>query len=396
MSAPWWLSSPWSVTAEGLCLDGAALAPLAERRGGPLYVYSATAIRTAIAALRAALSTTGLPFDVYYAAKANRFGPVLSLMQAEGVGIDACSPREVERALAHGFRADQISFTGSFLSDRDLDALVAAGVHVNLDAPSALRRYAARAPRGSAVGLRLDPSVRISYDDDPKVAYGGTKFGLLPDEVEPAMRLCAELGLRVDVLHVHLGWGLPAAALDRVEPVLAEVAAWARRWPSVTTINLGGGLGARRKAADQPMGPEHLAPLIRRHLGPLGLRIAVEPGTLLVDRAGALVMRVSCLHEKGPVTWVGVDAGHAINVYAAHYGLPGEIVHARRPLDPPARVVHVAGHINEANDVFARDVALPAVDEGDWLALLPAGAYGSSMASDHCLRGGFVEMLLPS
>jgi diaminopimelate decarboxylase len=89
-----------------------------------------------------------------------------------------------------------------------------------------------------------------------------------------------------------------------------------------------------------------------------------------------------------------VDAGHAVNLYAAHYGLPMEIAHVARPLAPAVSEYSVAGNINESNDVFAEDVWLPELREGDFLALLPAGAYGSSMASDHCLRGGAAEVAL--
>ena len=75
-----------------------------------------------------------------------------------------------------------------------------------------------------------------------------------------------------------------------------------------------------------------------------------------------------------------------MNVYAAHYGIPHAIVPVARPLAPEDAVYEIAGNINEANDVFARARAMPAVKEGDLLAFLPAGAYGSSMASDHCFR----------
>ena len=391
---PWWLQDPLSAGSSGLTLDGHALRALARQHGTPLYAYSARRIRASVASLKETLEATGLPWRIHYACKANRFGPILGLMRDCGVGLDACSPREVQRALAHGFRPGQISFTGSYLSERDLDALVASGVHVNLDARSLLRRYGARVPAGTPVGLRLDPGVLVSYDDNPKVAYANSKFGVLPDDVPEYIALAHAAGLVVDTLHMHLGWGLPRRSLDRVESALAWLAGIVAAYPHITTLNLGGGLGARRKQADDPLMPEDLVEAIRRHLGPLGRTIAVEPGTLLVDAAGVLVVEVACVNQKGPVTWVGVNAGHAINVYAAHYGLPGQLVHADRPLDPPAATVSIAGHINEANDVFAQGVALPAVEEGDLLALLPAGAYGTSMASDHCLRGEFQEILI--
>lgn len=393
--SPWWMQSPLAVGPEGLTLDGHPLRALAAQHGTPLYAYSARRIRAAVADLKAILDATGLPWRIHYACKANRFGPVLALMRESGVGLDTCSPREVQRALAHGFRPDQLSFTGSYLSERDLDALVAAGVHVNLDARSLLRRYGARVPAGTAVGLRLDPGVLVSYDDNPKVAYANTKFGVLPGDVPEYIDLAGQAGLVVDTLHMHLGWGLPRRSLDRVDAALAWLAATAARFPQITTLNLGGGLGARRKEDDEPLMPADLVASIRRHLGPLGRTIAVEPGTLLVDAAGVLVVEVTCINTKGPATWIGVNAGHAINVYAAHYGLPGQLVHVGHPLMPPAEgPIHIAGHINEANDVFARDVSLPPTAEGDLLALIPAGAYGTSMASDHCLRGEFQEILV--
>jgi diaminopimelate decarboxylase len=54
----------------------------------------------------------------------------------------------------------------------------------------------------------------------------------------------------------------------------------------------------------------------------------------------------------------------------------------------------VTGNINEAIDVLAEDVVLPRLHEGDFVALLNAGGYGSAAASNHCMRGNFSEHLL--
>ena len=106
-----------SVGSEGLAFGGASLAALARAHGTPTYVYDAARVRAAVAELRAALSETGLRSQIFYAMKANRFAPLLALLRAEGdVGIDACSPREVEGALAAGFRPEELSFTGGMLS----------------------------------------------------------------------------------------------------------------------------------------------------------------------------------------------------------------------------------------------------------------------------------------
>jgi diaminopimelate decarboxylase len=394
-ATPWWMSESLGSGPAGLTLGGRSVAELAAAHGTPLYLYDAAAVRAQVAALKAALAATGLESRIYYAMKANRCGPLLDAIRAEGdVGIDACSPREVALALEHGFGAPDISVTASMLADRDLDAFVQAGVHLNLDSLSALRRYGARVPRGTRVGLRVDPGMRLGYGDDERVAYGRSKFGLLPDAVESALTVAQACGLLVDTLHVHCGWGLQAEALPALRRVLMGLAVVARGVPTVEVLNVGGGLGARRKEGDRPLPLDGWAAAIREHVGPLLLRVACEPGTLLVDRAGVLVVQANTVEVKADTAWIGVDAGHNVNVYAAHYGIPIEVVHVARPAAPPEGVYSVAGNINESNDVFARDALLPRVAEGDFLALLPAGAYGSSMASDHCLRGFAKEVMV--
>ncbi len=394
-SLPWWAGQSLGCGPRGLTLDGHAVADLAALHGTPLYLYSAADVRRSFGELKAALATIGVPALVYYAVKANRFAPLLGVVRAEGdVGIDACSPREVALALESGFAPREISVTATMPSNRDLDAFVAHGVHVNLDSFSSLRRYAARAPRGTRVGLRLDAEIEAGYGDGPKVIYGNSKFGFAHADFDRAIDEARALGLVVSCLHVHCGWGLQAEALPKLEWLFARIAALTRKVPSAGVLNVGSGLCFKRRADDDPLGLEDWAAALRRHLAPLGRTIACEPGTRVVDRAGLLVVEVTTVEEKAGTAWVGVDAGHNVNVYAAHYGLPIEVVHVARPCAPAAGRYSVAGNINESNDVFATGWPLPDVREGDLLALLPAGSYGSSMASDHCLRGNAREVLL--
>jgi len=227
---PWWCLNGLDVADAGLTLGGQPVAAAAARHGTPLYLYDPQAVRRQAAALKAALSATGLEWRIRYAMKANRFGPILDAIRAEGdVGIDACSPRELELARAHAFATRDISVTASMLAERDLDAFVAAGVHVNLDSLSVLRRYARRVPRGTRCGLRIDPDVQIGYGDDARVAYGRSKFGLLPASVADAASLARQLGLVVDTLHVHCGWGLQSGACSPASPSSPDACRASRR-----------------------------------------------------------------------------------------------------------------------------------------------------------------------
>lgn len=392
---PWWTSPSLQARAEGLTLDGVALAALARRHGTPLFVYSASTIRRQLALLDGALRGAGVVPRIQYAMKANRSAGVLAVVRAvPGVGLDTCSPGEVELALASGFRPDEVSFNAGMLSEGDLDRVVAAGVPCILDSFSALRRYGARVPAGTAVGLRLDPQVQVGYRARQHLAYGGAKFGFEPQALPEALAAARAAGLQVVGLHCHLGWGLGADAAAATDQAFARLATLARTVPDLAWVNVGGGLGARYRALDEPLPLDAWAGSVARHLAPLGVPVACEPGTMVVGPAGVLLVTVNTVERRRGLSWVGIDAGHAINPCPALYGIPIAVVAAERPTAPPTGEHAVVGHINEAGDVWDPQAPLPDPQEGEVLALLPAGAYASSMASRHCLRGDFTEVVV--
>ncbi len=391
-------SDALSTEPDGLHLEGCALAPLAARFGTPLYVYAAGAIRRRFAALRAALASTGRPFRIRYAMKSNRFGPVLDVVRAErDIHVDTCSPREIARALAHGFAPDELSLTAGMLSNRDLALLADAGVKPNLDTFSVIRRWAATPGRRlNTIGLRINPEVAVGWGSEPKLAYGNSKFGFDQDRVVEAAKAARAAGLEVDELHMHLGWGLQRSAEPALRHAFGRLADLATAVGGIRTVNVGGGLCWPHRDADDPMPLDLWATILRESLASLAPEVSItcEPGTYVMAASGVLIVEVTTVETRRAGTWVGVDAGHAVNVFAAHYGIPMVFQPLREPLRPVAGRVHIGGNINEANDVFARDLPFPDVAEGEWLALSPAGAYGSSMASDHCLRGQPGEVLV--
>lgn len=394
-ATPWWLGDALTAGPRGLELDGAAIADVAREHGTPVYVYGSRTLQRRVAEIRGALVKTGAPFRIHYAMKAARFAPLLKVLRREAdVAIDACSPREVEWALGLGFTPAEISVTASMTSDRDLKHFARQGVHVNLDSLSALRRWASIGGPQATVGLRINPMVQVGWGEDPKLSYGGSKFGFDADAILDAADYAASLGLSVDEVHMHAGWGMQSSAAPLLAAVFARLASVSRAIPTVHTVNVGGGLCWRQRAEDDPLTVSAWAALLREHLAPTGVTIACEPGTFLAASSGVLVAEVNTVETRQSGTWVGIDAGHNINCYAAHYGIPLEIISVARPLAAASCNVHVAGNINEANDVFARSAELPELHEGELVALYPAGAYGASMASDHCMRSLPTEVLV--
>lgn len=392
----WWERPDLHYRDGRLELAGRDLAALAAA-GTPAYVYQAGRVRENLARLRAALTGAKVEHDVYYALKANRYAPLLDAIRATGCcGIDVCSPAEVTLALAHGFREEEVSFTGHAVSEADLDILADhPGVHINCDAISTIRRLGRRAP-GRRIGIRLNPGLGAGYTE--RLSYAGakaTKFGVYPDRFEEALATAASLGLIVDTLHFHIGSGYQGDALEVLEQVLDGTMRLLDAHPEIRRLNVGGGLGVRMTESDVPVDLGRWAAIIARHALPRGLRIAIEPGDYLVKDAGLLLVQVNTVEDKAGTRFVGVDAGLGILNLWAYHRIPYVVAPLQLRPGAPRERVTISGNINEAIDLLAEDVELPALAEGDFVALLNVGGYGSAAASNHCMRGAYREILLP-
>ena len=397
-SAPWWVRPGLDIDEDGrLRIAGADPETLAREHGTPLFVYDRTRFAEHARRIRAAFAATGLPFRLRFALKANPLPEVLSVFRGlgppgtpESVGIDACSPGEVLRALECGWAPDEISYTGTNVSERDLDALLAHGIHCNLDALSQIDRYGRRAP-GSRIGIRIDPGAGVGYNEH--LEYSGArpmKFGVGLERLDEAIEIAARHDLAVDTVHFHAGsgWlrdGLPG--FERALPAAVEAVERLRAaGHEVAEVNVGGGLGMPARADEQAIDLDAYAAVVARYLGPLGVVVSAEPGDHLSKDAAILLGEVVTVETRRGVTFVGLDIGWNVNCAYFIYGFAQELVLCRDAAAPRTETVTVAGHINEASDVFAADYPMPPVREGDMVALLNAGGYLQAMSSTHCLR----------
>ena len=196
--------------------------------------------------------------------------------------------------------------------------------------------------------------------------------------------------LTVDTVHFHAGSGWLADGLAGFEAALARRRTAVGRLRAaghpIVEVNAGGGLGAPARQDEEAVDLDAYAAVLARHLGPLGVTIACEPGDLLCKDAAILLGEVVTVERRRGVTFVGLDIGWNVNCAYFIYRFAQEIVICRAADADRTQVVTVAGHINEAGDVFAEDYPMPAVEEGDTVAMLNAGAYLQAMSSTHCLR----------
>ncbi len=398
MAAPDWWRRPGLDAVEGrLIIAGRDAESLARAGGTPRFVYDLERVRENGRAVHAAAERADLEHHLRFALKANREPEVLAALRGLGragepgcVGIDACSPGEVELALAEGWAAAEISYTGTNSSERDLDVILGAGVHINLDAVSQVERVGRRAP-GSTVGLRVNPMIGAGYNDG--LAYAGsrpTKLGITADRLDDALAALRRHDLVVDTLHFHAGSGWLADGLATFEAALAAVVPLAGRLEAaghvLTEVNVGGGIGRVARQSEEAVDLDAYMTVVARHLGPMGVTVGFEPGDLLVKDAAVLLAEVVTVEDRAGVRFVGLDSGWNVFCSWFIYRFAQEVVLCRAADAPRTDAVTVAGHINEAGDVFVEDYLLPPVREGDIVALLNAGGYEQAMSMTHCLR----------
>ena len=391
---PWWSRPGLEVRHGRLTIAGRDAEALARDGGTPLFVYDRARFAENAERLRDALARAGLSHRLRFALKANPDPLALAVLRPL-VGIDACSPGEVERALECGWSASEISVTATNLSDRDLDAILVHEVHLNLDAVSQVerlgRRLAALGLEPRPIGLRINPGAGTGYND--KLAYSGArpaKFGIYPDRVGEALAAAARHDLAIDTVHVHAGSGWLADGLTGFEAALAPVAGIARQLVRdghpIIELNVGGGLGVPARPEERPVDLDAYAAAIARQLAGLDVAVGCEPGDYIAKDTAILLAEVVTVEERGGTTFVGLDVGWNVNCSHFIYGYAQEIVVCRAADAARTERVTIAGHINEAGDLFAEDYDLPRVDEGDIVAILNAGGYHQAMSSTHCLR----------
>lgn len=395
----WWHRSDLCIIDNELDFAARRVSELAAQFDSPAFFYNAHRVTEKLNGLHSSLNSAGFNgrFKIHYAMKANRFAPLLTHLKNTGLcGIDACSPAEIEHAISCGFNPSDISFTATSLSQKDLLQLSRyKDVFINCDSLHTIRHIGELCP-GRDIGIRINPEIGIGYAENEKLRYSGnasTKFGIYRKQFDEALSLAKQYGLTVKKIHFHTGCGYLNQQLDSWDAVIKECLWFIDQLDTLSSVNVGGGLGVPHTELDTPLDLTQWAQILADNFVNRPLSIEIEPGDYLVKDAGILLLTVNSIEQKKNTTFVGVDAGFNIAVEPAVYGLPF--------LPVPVRVnkgehqlVSLVGNINEALDVWYHNISLPPLNENDAIVLINAGAYSSSMASNHCMRGSFKEFLL--
>jgi diaminopimelate decarboxylase len=395
--------------------EGVPLTDLVARHGTPLYVYSAETIRGHFRRLDRALAD--LDHRVCFAMKANSNLAVLDLLAREGAGFDIVSGGELFRVLKAGGRAGDCTFAGVGKTREEIEYALREGVYsFNVESEAELHfldEVAGSLGRKAPVALRVNPDVDAQTHKYISTGKSHNKFGIGIDRILGVYAQAAKLpNLIIRGIQTHIGSQILETtpfveAMDKLIPIVREL----QKTYGIEFFSIGGGVGiiyhgtlesgsrdwwdTGKGEGVRRIGFEEYAQAVVPLLKGLGLKILLEPGRSLVGNAGALLATVLYVKHTPAKSFVITDTGMNDLIRPALYEGHHEIALLKEPADGAATgIVDVVGPVSESGDFFAQDRQLSAVEPGDGLALLSAGAYGFVMASNYNSRRLPAEILV--
>ena len=383
-----------------LCVDGLLLPELTQQYGTPLFVYSQNAMLAALAAYQRGLQ--GRDALICYAMKANSSLAVMQLFARADCGFDTVSAGEIQRALLVGAKPETIIFSGVGKTRAEMRFALETGIGCfnveSLPELDTLNAVALEMGRRAPISIRVNPDVDAKTHPYISTGLTGNKFGIAHTDVLAAYQYAARLpGLQVIGIDCHIGSPVTEAApyLEAVERLLDLVQQVEAAGIPLHHIDLGGGLGIAYKDETPPAIDQLLQRMLER-LDARGMgqrKIMLEPGRSLVGNAGVCVSEVLYIKPGAEKNFCIIDAAMNDLPRPAMYQAWHAIVPVQTTAQATPAVYDVVGPICESGDWIGRNRTL-AVQSGDWLAVMSAGAYCMSMSSNYNSRGRAAEVLV--
>jgi len=394
-----------------LYCEGVSLESLAKKYGTPLYVYSQSTLTNHFQKLDRAMA--GVDHLICFAVKSNSNRAVMRTIADLGGGFDIVSGGELQRVIEAGGDPHKCAFAGVGKTEGEIEFALRKGVHTfNAESEPELERInaiAARMKKKAPVAVRINPNVAAKTHKKITTGTYENKFGIAFEQVEAIYNRASKLkNLWLRGVQMHIGSQITEVtpfeqAVKKVTPLVQRLKAK----HGIEFLSIGGGLGIVYKPAldsaseswwksaqaKNILTPQKYAERLVPLLKPLGLRILMEPGRFISGNSGALLTRIEYVKRTGKKNFLLVDAAMNDLIRPAFYDAYHEII----PLTQKNGATigsDVVGPICESGDFFCQDRPLPKVGQGDYLALLSAGAYGFVMASNYNTRSLAAEVMV--
>jgi diaminopimelate decarboxylase len=392
-------------TTNELQLEGIELSGLAQEFGTPLYVYSASAIKESYRAY--ANSCQGLAHvTICYAVKANSNIHILKALALEGAGFDIVSAGELARVIAAGGDPRKVVFAGVGKSAHEIEYALNQGVGCfNVESEAEMMRIAQIAEKTqqqAKVSLRVNPDVDAKTHPYISTGLKENKFGVSMKDAHRVYQFTQKHPwLKIHGIDCHIGSQLTDAApyFDALDRVLDLVDSLATLDIEINHLDLGGGIGIRYYD-ETPPNPSEILPKLIKKVQKWAVTnkrsmpsLSFEPGRSIVGNAGVLLTQIEFLKKNENKHFAIVDAAMNDLMRPAMYNAFHGVVAIQKNIHATPQQYDIVGPVCESGDWLAKDRTL-SIEQGDYLAILSAGAYGQTMASNYNSRGRAAEVLV--
>jgi diaminopimelate decarboxylase len=400
-------------TGQNLHCESVDLAEVAKLYGTPTYVYSATTIADNYARLAGSLKDVDV--RICFAVKANANLAVLRHLGNMGSAFDFASAGEMRRVQAAGVSVGESVFAGVGKTEAEIRLALEAGIysfHVESEPELArINHVAGKLGVKAAIAIRVNPDVDAHTHAKITTGTSANKFGIPIKHAGAAYEAASKYpNISIRGIQSHIGSQITEVApfVETMEK-LAPIAADLKERYGISYISIGGGIGVVYKDAlasgqaswwesqpegKRPLTPEVYGAALAPALKSLGLKVLLEPGRSMVANAGVLLSRVEYLKRGQGKNFLILDAAMNDLVRPAMYDSYHDIVPLQRDTTRRALVADIVGPICESTDCFAKDRQIQELGEGEYLAIMSAGAYGHVMASRYNARPIAAEVLV--
>jgi len=380
---------------------------IAEEHGTPIYVLNENLVRKRYTDLKQLLDSAYNKNEIHYAVKANSSLAILNVLNSEGASFDCTSAGEIYTCFKAGISPERIIYTGNMFTNQDFEFAVKNDILVNLDSISQLNRlaraYEKLGKQKKPISFRYNPEFGAGHHAHTITAGKEIKFGILDNQVIKAYKKAQELGFDRFGIHIHIGSGIIDArdydkATDRYIDTIKKLGNALKI--EFEFIDFGGGLGIPYRPEQDPIDlniykevlvDKFIKLVESTDFGNPSLKI--EPGRFIAGEASIILTQINTIKNNGFKLFAGVDAGFNTLLRPTMYGSYHHII---RCIEREAEefVYDIAGPICESGDILGKERKFSKLEEGDYLAVLDAGAYGFTMSSPYNSRPRPAEILV--
>lgn len=356
------------------------------------YLYSKDSIQNKIDILKKSLSP--LSSRLHYALKANSHPQILALMKKNQLGVDVVSGGELVHALKNNFIGDDIIFSGVGKSHSEIRLSLEHDIYqINVESLAELHRIgeiASSLKKRARIGLRINPNIKVDTHPYITTGFRENKFGIPEEQISKAIQMIGQFDPWIELqgLSAHIGSQIRELSplLDSALSLLKTFEYLRRQGHQLKNLDVGGGVGIDYLSENETTETQFVMDYgrgLQKIFTDFKGQLLLEPGRILVARSGILCTQIEYIKDNGFKKFLIVNSGmnHLMrpSLYKAHHRILPLQIRTQQPIAS----FDVVGPICESSDVLGSDRLMNTPSEGDWLAVMDAGAYGMSMASQY-------------